>query len=395
MRMAAVRHPRRVVAGLAVAAVVAAMGYVASNASAADGLLSSGKPVTVSSSGGCCPAKNAVDGKTSTRWASGSGKDPQWIYVDLGATAQVSRVRLIWDASCATAYQIQTSDDHSTWTDIFATTAGKGGTEDRTGLSGSGRYVRVYGTKRCRSDSSHGYSLQEFEVYGTIGGGTGSPSPSTSTSPSPPPTGGPNPYGDPNLVSMFNGTNLDGWTSSASGLWTVTNGAIHGNGTARGWIYYNNQVGTFRWIFNVRQVTGDHAPTVLIWGTTDPIRDALSGIQFQPPNGGHWDYRPGHNNGGSGEFTQLPHTKWDVHTWAQCELIANAGTGVARMACCPLTGSATTCKATEVLDFKDPTAGRVGPLAIQVHNSGIHDEYKSLYVESPVVQSPDGFITTS
>ncbi|MFL6076067.1 MAG: hypothetical protein ACJ73S_21975, partial [Mycobacteriales bacterium] len=78
----------------------------------------------------------------------------------------------------------------------------------------------------------------------------------------------------------------------------------------------------------------------------------------------------------------------------QCELIGNQSTGVAKMACCPLKGTATTCKGVEVLDFKDKTAGRVGPLAIQVHNSGIQDEYRSLYVESPVVQSPDKFITT-
>ena len=205
----------------------------------------------------------------------------------------------------------------------------------------------------------------------------------------------PNPYGDPHLVSMFDGTSLNGWTQAKAGEWSVVGGAIHGNGTERGWIYYNvQQAGTFRWIFNVRQVSGNHAPTVLIWGTTAPLRDALSAIQFQPPNGGHWDYRPGHNNGGGSEFKQLPHTKIPTSAWAQCEIIANQSTGTARMACCPLAPGAATCKATEVLDFKDPTAGRVGPLAIQVHNSGIHDEYRSLYLESPVVQSPDEFITT-
>jgi hypothetical protein len=35
----------------------------------------------------------------------------------------------------------------------------------------------------------------------------------------------------------------------------------------------------------------------------------------------------------------------------------------------------------------------VGPLAIQVHNGGIQDEYKSLYVESPVA-NPNKFVTT-
>jgi len=204
-----------------------------------------------------------------------------------------------------------------------------------------------------------------------------------------------NPYNDPNLVSMFDGKTLDGWTAQKADQWSAKNGVIHGNGTSRGWLYYNKQqVGTFRWIFNVRQVKGNHAPTVLIWGTTNPIRDALSAIQFQPPNGGHWDYRPGKNNGGGSLFKQLPHTKWDVKTWSQCELIGNQATGVAKMACCPLKGTATTCKGTEVLDFTDKTAGQVGPLALQVHNSGIQDEYRSLYVESPVVTSPDKFITT-
>jgi hypothetical protein len=206
----------------------------------------------------------------------------------------------------------------------------------------------------------------------------------------------PNPYGDPNLVSMFDGADLNGWTPSAAGGWNVADGAIHGTGTAgRGWIYYNTkQAGTFRWIFNVRQVTGNHAPTVLIWGTVAPIRDALSAIQFQPPNGGHWDYRPGHNNGGGKEFKTFSHPKWNVKQWAQCEIVATQSTGKARMACCPLPTGAATCKATEVLDFTDAKAGQVGPLAIQVHNGGIQDEYRSLYLESPVVTKPGAFITT-
>jgi hypothetical protein len=64
------------------------------------------------------------------------------------------------------------------------------------------------------------------------------------------------------------------------------------------------------------------------------------------------------------------------------------------MACCPLQAGQATCKGVEVLDFTDKTAGQVGPLAIQIHNSGIQDEYKSLYVESPVVTKPGEFITT-
>ena len=159
----------RAMLAAATALVLVALGGAAAQAAPADTLLSLNKPATASSSGGCCPAKNADDGDTSTRWASAANIDPSWIYLDLGATYAVHRVQLTWDASCATAYQVQTSPDHVTWTNIYTATAGKGGVENLTGLSGTGRYVRMNGTKRCRSDSTKGYSLQEFAVYGTGG----------------------------------------------------------------------------------------------------------------------------------------------------------------------------------------------------------------------------------
>jgi hypothetical protein len=130
---------------------------------AGDSLLSQGRPVLASSEGGSgYVATNAVDGNSATRWASISHVDPQWIRVDLGATKAISKVSLQWDLSCATAYQVQTSNDASTWTTAYTTTTGKGGTEDLA-LTASGRYVRMYGTARCRDA---GYSLQEFRVYG-------------------------------------------------------------------------------------------------------------------------------------------------------------------------------------------------------------------------------------
>jgi hypothetical protein len=197
------------------------------------------------------------------------------------------------------------------------------------------------------------------------------------------------PYGDPYLVSMFDGTTLNGWTQSASGEYVVANSAIHSIGNARGWIYYNKQqVGTFRWIFTERQykVTGTpHEPSVLFWGTTNPIRDALSALQFRPPNGQYWDYRPGYNNDGNGEFTQYPHTFIPMNQWTTCEVVGDQATGVAKMAC----------GGVEVVSFKNATAGRVGPLALQTHNPGLQDEYKDLYIESPVTDKPGQFITTS
>lgn len=167
----------------ALGAIAIAVPLIAVNANAAETLLSQGKPATASSiETSSFTAAKAVDGNTSTRWASAEGHDPEWIRVDLGATYSITRVALTWEAAYAKSYQVQTSANGSTWTTIYSTTTGNGGGDDLTGLNGSGRYVRVYGTVR---GTSYGYSLFEFKVYGS---GTG-PSPSPTVSPTPSPTG--------------------------------------------------------------------------------------------------------------------------------------------------------------------------------------------------------------
>jgi fibronectin type 3 domain-containing protein len=126
-------------------------------------LLSQGKPATASSlQGAGYPASNAVDGSLTTRWSSASS-DPQWLEVDLGATHTISQVTIDWEAAYATAFQLQTSNDGTTWTTIYSTTTGTGGTQTIP-VSGSGRYVRMYGTARA---TGYGYSIWEFQVYGT------------------------------------------------------------------------------------------------------------------------------------------------------------------------------------------------------------------------------------
>jgi hypothetical protein len=131
--------------------------------------LALGRPAAASSvENASLGAGNAVDGSTSTRWASATS-DPQWLSVDLGTPASISRVRLNWEAAYASAYQIQVSSDNVGWTTIRSVTGGTGGIVDLTGLVGTGRYVRMYGTAR---GTAWGYSLWEFEVYGTLGPAT-------------------------------------------------------------------------------------------------------------------------------------------------------------------------------------------------------------------------------
>jgi hypothetical protein len=123
-----------------------------------------GKPTTASSyqaTGNGAPylPSNATDGNDTTRWAS-DWSDPQWLEADLGQVTTISHVQLVWEAAYATAYQIQVSTDGTT---IYSATTGTGNVEDLN-VTGSGRYVRLYGTAR---GTSYGYSLYEFGVYET------------------------------------------------------------------------------------------------------------------------------------------------------------------------------------------------------------------------------------
>ncbi len=160
---------RAAVAGV-VAALVAALALVVAPlgaAHAAGTLLSQGKPATASSTeNGGTPASAAFDGNTGTRWSS-AFSDPQWLEVDLGQTSTISQVVLMWETAYAKAFQIQVSDDGSSWSSLYSTNSGTGGTQTLN-VSGTGRYVRMYGTVRA---TQYGYSLWEFQVYGTAGGG--------------------------------------------------------------------------------------------------------------------------------------------------------------------------------------------------------------------------------
>ncbi|MYX33806.1 MULTISPECIES: discoidin domain-containing protein [unclassified Streptomyces] len=127
-----------------------------------------GRTATASSTeNGSFAAANAVDGNTGTRWSS-AFSDPQWIQVDLGGSQTVCEVVLGWEAAYAKAYQIQLSANGTDWTTVASTTTGAGGTETRA-VSGTGRYLRVYGTTRA---TAYGYSLWELAVH-TTDGGTG------------------------------------------------------------------------------------------------------------------------------------------------------------------------------------------------------------------------------
>ena len=165
--------------------------------------------------------------------------------------------------------------------------------------------------------------------------------------------------------------------------WVVKDGAVASTGTGRGVIYTANDYSRYRLMFTMRHISGDpdHQACVLVFCSRpqpgEKPLDALGGIQFQVPNGGHWDYRPGMNNNGGPEFTPVMKTHFDVHAWSRVAILADAAKGTARMAVAQPPGS----QAVEVLDFKDATAGKAGPIAWQMHNAGLFDEYKDVTIE--------------
>ncbi|MBI4976531.1 MAG: DUF4038 domain-containing protein [Spirochaetes bacterium] len=141
--------------------------------------IAQGKATTVSSVENTSRiGSNAVDGNGTTRWAS-EHSDPQWISIDLGQVYTISQVILKWETAYGKSYQVQVSGDASSWTNIYSTTNGNGGTNILS-VSGTGRYIRMYGTQRAAS--YYGYSLWEFEVFGS--GAVNNPPSASITSPS-------------------------------------------------------------------------------------------------------------------------------------------------------------------------------------------------------------------
>ncbi|GAB7052717.1 DUF1996 domain-containing protein [Catenuloplanes indicus] len=134
-------------------------------ASAAEALLSRGRTAAASSvESGAFPASAAVDGNGGTRWSSAAA-DPQWLRVDLGASATITRVALSWEAAYARGFQLQVSNDGNAWTTVHTAANATGGSQNIT-INGTGRYVRVYTTAR---GTAYGVSLWEFEVFGAGG----------------------------------------------------------------------------------------------------------------------------------------------------------------------------------------------------------------------------------
>jgi hypothetical protein len=258
-------------------------------------------------------------------------------------------------------------------------TTGAGGSAGTGGSSGSGGSGGSAGTGGYSGSGGSGGSA------GSGGsGGTGGSS-ETPDSGAPAGDGGPSSVPTPSgAQKIFDGMTTDGWTSQPADMFAVAGGALKATGKGRGYFFTNKSYSHYRVLFSLKAGgTGGHAPCVLVFCAEPPAKpDACAGIQFQPPNGGRWDYRPGKNNSGGNLFMKVGGSgPAEADGFTKCELIANSDTGEAKMAC----------GGKDVLHFTDKTAGRKGPFALQTHNAGISDQYKDIFVEEGITS--DAYIT--
>ncbi|MFE5666579.1 discoidin domain-containing protein [Streptomyces niveus] len=125
-----------------------------------------------------------------SRWSSDWNQN-RWVGVDLGAPSTIQSVDLYWEAAYAVDFELQVSDDNRNWRTVYRPSAAQiaerranikspaeaVGRHDTINLPtpANGRYVRMLGKERrsfynpAPSTAQFGYSLYEFQVWGTGG----------------------------------------------------------------------------------------------------------------------------------------------------------------------------------------------------------------------------------
>ncbi len=122
-------------------------------------------------------ADKARDGDTSTkasRWATDNDNSipERWLKYDLGATYTINSFKVYWEATNATEYYIETSDNGTTWTPQVTKNEKPANTEMTYELTDAvqARYVRLRVTgyeTSVAGGSWFNVSVYEFEVYGS------------------------------------------------------------------------------------------------------------------------------------------------------------------------------------------------------------------------------------
>jgi hypothetical protein len=183
------------------------------------------------------------------------------------------------------------------------------------------------------------------------------------------------------MTTLFDGKTLERW-HCATNAWVVKEGAMASTGAGRGVIQTKADYGHFRLIFKMRHVSGqpDHQACVLIF-CTRPRKDKRDWTHWEAFNSRCLTAATGIT--GRGITTRAGVSSRHCRTRDSTPM--NGPGGVAgqrpdwnRLAVAQPVGT----KAVELLDFNEPTVGKAGPIAWQMHNKGLFDEYKDVRIET-------------
>ncbi len=94
------------------------------------------------------PASNAIDGSTLTGWSSSTANNP-WLRIDMRQIRDVNGLTIYWGNTYASNYNIQISEDGSTWTTVYTETACNGGTEVISFSLQPARYIKINCSTKC------------------------------------------------------------------------------------------------------------------------------------------------------------------------------------------------------------------------------------------------------
>jgi beta-glucanase (GH16 family) len=105
-------------------------------------------------------AQNAIDGSMSTRWSS-SFDNNQWLEIDLEQVRNIYGLTIYWEAAYAEVYNVQVSDDRSSWITVYSTSNGNGGTDDINFPEQQMEFIRINCITRA---TQYGSSIYEVEL---------------------------------------------------------------------------------------------------------------------------------------------------------------------------------------------------------------------------------------
>ncbi|PST83239.1 hypothetical protein C7T94_11645 [Pedobacter yulinensis] len=105
--------------------------------------------------------RNMIDGDTLSRWSS-KKCDEAFVLLDLEKKYNVSKIKILWEASYAKKYEILSSTDNKNWKSIYSNQHGRGGMEEMP-VKTTARYLKVM--LQEKPPGKRGFSIYELEVY--------------------------------------------------------------------------------------------------------------------------------------------------------------------------------------------------------------------------------------